>query len=419
MALTFFTGAMVARLLGPELRGIYGSVMVIAQTATALLTFSYYDAAIVWLGDHREDGRKLLTSLLLTSFALAAAAALVLAISSITLVFRSDIPSYYAIFTSILVLVSLVAESFMTVERASLNFNAINAYRVLSASAFCILCAVLLIERLVSVPWLLAGFVVSQAAYFPFWTWKFAAYFPQRPQFGFIANCLRLGLRFHVAFSVNVVANQIDKLLLIKAWPAELVGNYFVAYSAVGAGYSLMSSALSVTLFPIFTAMDAADRREKIHQIVRCATILTIASSLGLVLTIPLLIPLVFGSKYVAAIPLGLGLVAPLALTSFRVIFVEATRSRGNWKASAEMAFLSMATFIGGYAVTGFAQASSLFATMTLAAIVSLVRGGQHMIRAGDLSFSREIVPTMDDVHFLLSQIARLLPQRSRNAAGD
>lgn len=402
---TFISGILLARTLGPELRGIYGSIVVVAQTVCALSTLSFFDA---WIIRHSEDGNDAASSLA-SLLAVSLGVALVVLMGSLAAygfgLFNGPHAIHYAAFIPTLVFITLISESYMAIERARLNFAIINIYRISNPVFFCLF--LLLGFYLVGATssYCLAATAAASGLFLFYWIYKFRKNVFQPVDVDLIYRSLVLGLKFHIAFAVNAVAGQIDRLLLIAVWPAAMLGNYFVAYSAVGAGYSLVSSALSITLFPVLVNIHGPERRDKIHQLIRCAIVILIATSIPLAIVLPFLIPIVFGQKFQQAALMAVGLVVPMALTPLRTIVTEAIRSRGGWRPSAEMAITSLLVFAGSYSITHFSSSIILFTTMTVATLAAIAVGARYMVRNGDLRLGRGLVPTIADVRFLADRL--------------
>lgn len=410
-ALTFISGVLIARALGPEGRADYGSVLLIAQTAAALGCLSFFDASVVHLQRRGGDATHTLPTMITMALTLSAlATGATLLVSPLMEVSLTDVSQEFLAFVCFMIITTqLLIQCFSSLERSQLNFLMINVERVGAPAAF---------SLLIAITWLFYGtaltataavslFVIGKLPVILLWLGRYRKHLIGPFSWGLSKGTLRTGLKFHVAMALGAVASQLDRLIAVSAWPKELLGHYFVAFSAVGAGYSVITTAMNTVLLPYLGGLATVHRSEKISQIIRLTLIVTaLAVSIGW-LIIPYALPLLYGSTYVPAVDIALWMLLAFSVLPLRTIVLETGRSLGKGRPSTEMAITSIATMYAGYLITGFNAPSTLITCFGLSHLLSTLVGARHMLLDGDLRFNRTLLPTLDDLQFIKSIFLR------------
>ena len=191
------------------------------------------------------------------------------------------------------------------------------------------------------------------------------------------------------------VAGQYDKLVLSRTVPASDLGQYAVG-STVANLVSPFATAIASVMFPRASKLGLADgerARLETTTLVRTAFVSVVVSA-GLCLVAPLLVPLLFGRSFSAAVPLVWALALVMVFRSLSQVagaFVRARNHPGH-AAAAQITglvsgLLAMGPAIGLWGVFGAPVALGLGELVTLTAValalVTLRRrgtteGGQH-----------------------------------------
>lgn len=416
--LTFVSGVLIARALGPEARADYGTVLLIGQTAGAVGCLSFFDGAIVRLRAEPPQLGSVLPSMLFAGLVItcisAGAAFVFLSLGGIAL---EEMTSDQLLTIVVLfILDTMLCQCFSAAERSRMNFFLVNLSRVLSPAAF---------SLLVALAWLAKGgdlsawlvlllFLLSRLPVLVVWSLRYARQLFGPLSWSFLVGTGRIGLKLHLAFAFGAIAGQVDRLIAIAAWPKEMLGQYFVAFSAVGAGYGVITTAIYTVLFPYLAGMEAEARQERVHLILRLTGLISAATVLGGLCILPFAIPFLYGAEYLAATPMALGLLAALGMLPLRAVVLEAGRSLGKGMPSVEMAVVSIVVMLGLYGVTGFANPAQLIVSLALANLLSLLAGARHLVRDGVIRPGRHLLPGMADVRQLFSILEKRRSPRIR-----
>ena len=416
-AATLLSGVVLARLLGPEARGAYGAAQFWAQFSVSLGTFSLYEAAVVRLRGSGETGASRLPSLLVAASCLSVAGFALLSLAHLAGIVRVPNVSTatFLAFALTALLIGQYSMSFMTIESAGLRFGWLNLDRAVSPVLFTGACLALYMADIASVPAVLLVFALTRLPVLILRFRHFRECLPGKVDTPFLRSTGALGLRFHGAAAIGLVAGDADRLIVVSLWSEDLLGYYFVAVSATGAGFSLLVSSLRIILLPGLAGMEPDRRRASVERLLRVTFAGCVLCALALFIAAPTLVPLIYGSDFAPAAGYVQGLLVPMMLLPCISAISICNRSAERGWPSMEMGLVSLIAFIGGYAATGFATAPELFATMALANVLSMISGMRHLADHGDIRWSRAILPFPSDVRFMLGQLSQLL--RHRGAA--
>lgn len=416
---TFVSGVVLARTLGEVGRGQYGAATFWSQFLISFGSLSFFEAALV----RRERGAAPEAHL---SSLLAGSAILVLLASAVFVgavelnLVRVPGLSKTALFAFVLgtLALSLLSRSMWTIEEMRQNFRLLNIERVIGPLMFALLSAGAALIGGGSVYGMMATFVLSTLPLLAIRLYRFRHALIGPLQTGYAAASFRLGARFHMAATLNLVATQLDRLIVVSIWAPERQGHYFVAVSVAGAGLSVVSQALGLTLLPMLAGVEGAARRDRVERLLRY-TILATVLLVGVIYALtPIAVPLVYGPRFTPAIAYAQGLCLALAPLPVRAIVLEANRSLQKGRPGVEMALASLAAFLGVFLVTRFAQVSDLFVAIGLSNLAAIAVGLRHPCASGDLRLGSALVPRIGDFGFLASELVRyakgLTPRRFR-----
>lgn len=416
--LTFASGVLISRALGPEGRGEYGAILLFAQLAAMLFSLSFFDGIVVILGKGRREVSSALPTILTVSFAISlASTVLVLVLVQLFTFGRGQVDIWFvSFFASIMILTHSLTQGFSAAERSQMQFSMLNFARASAPAAFTtlILLAWLWIGSDLSVEYILALFLIGKLPVIAIWMYRYRGNMTGSFDGRFATEALSVGLRLHVAVVLTTVSTQIDRLFAIGSWEAEQVGQYFVAFSAVGAGYSTVTTALNTVLLPYFSGSMAAERRQQIARVMRITLLIVgFVVIVGFIL-LPMAIPILYGAEFEESAALALWMLIALAPLPLRAIMLEASRSLGHGRPSVEMALGSLAVMIVGYFISEFSSPKELIATLGISNLAATLIGGRHLLRSGDLTTGSALLPRRSDVELLLSAIRRIIHKSSK-----
>lgn len=403
LCITFLTGIVLARALGPEGRGMYGTIQFWGQLGVLFLTFSFYDALIVRLRARGNDARKAVPfAILLVGSLLIFAAAVVLVADAAGLL---DVPGMTsAKVLSLLVLllaIGLTNQGLMAIETAGLLFGRVNLDRVLSPILFMLAVLLLAIFGVTDVVIVLLAFVLTKIPVLLARIWRFRRHLVGPVDWTLAREVVRLGPRLHMATGTLALAAQMDRIAVVSLWPADRIGFYFVAYSAAGAGMSLASQAIQITLLPHFSGLDIAAKRAMVERVFRLALVAGAAVAVPVFAVAPWIVPLAYGADFAPAAAYVQGLVVAMALSPALWVVNVANRASERGRPGVEMALAALAVFGAGCLLTEFEQPIHLFVTMTFANFASIAAGLRHLSKEGAVRPGPALVPGPADVQYL------------------
>lgn len=403
VVLTFVSGVALARILGPEGRGYYGSIQMLAQFGVTFFTLSLFDATILRIRNREEspEGKVpfvlALATVLLVIMATAAGAAYL----SGWLAFEG-LPTGAAILClGALVAIGLLNKAFISIESAALSFGRLNLERVLSPSLFLVAALALWWLGVADVVTVLLAFILAKL---PILLSRFVRHRSRivgAIDFGFAREVLALGPRLHAASGTLSLSAQADRLIIIMIWPAEWLGYYFVAYAATGAGLSLASQAIGITLLPSLAGLPVEEQRQKIERLFRLGLVCGLSVAVPIWIAAPFVVEVLYGSAFGPAAGYIQGLMFAMLFRPARSVVNVANRSQGVGRPGVEVALVTLATIAVGYGLTGFARPVDLFVTLAVGNVLGLAVGMRHLVARGVMRVSLNLVPQPSDLAFL------------------
>jgi O-antigen/teichoic acid export membrane protein len=155
--------------------------------------------------------------------------------------------------------------------------------------------------------WALVAWTVTAPLATTLLTWQQSAWFPGGPS---IRSDVRLLLRFGSIVTFNnliiYVAYNLDKILLGRSFGAEVVGIYGRAYQLVTLPTDQINSTVGSIAIPVLSRLQSDPERLKRYFLRSYALVLTITIPIafGGILFAQELILIVFGSKWLEAVPI-------------------------------------------------------------------------------------------------------------------
>ena len=405
--ITLVTGVLLSRLLGPEGRGIYGSATFWASFSYFILTFSFFDAALIHIRARRIGALEYLPSMLVMGVAMTVLAAIVGAAAVLGgLVDVHDLARPALLAFLVAHFASAVFHSaFITVEMSQLRFSTMNIERVGTPFLLMLAVAVLFVLGEDSIELLLAIFVLVKL---PIVVRHLRVF--RRDMIGpvnrpALEQTVGQGWRMFLSRGALGLASDADRLVLVSLWPARMLGNYFVAMSACGAALSLAGQAVQTILLPTLVGLEREEKRQKLEQVFRLGVLVGAGVVLAIWVTAPFLMPLVFGAEFTDSVGYVRGLVfASVFKFQLQILAIahwsEEKSMPGVWTA---LGFL--VTFALGFLVTGFDDATQFFIVLGLANLVSLAVSMAFLVRSGLLAIGPGLLPRWSDVTMLTAAL--------------
>lgn len=401
--LTLVSGIVLARLLGPEGRGQYGTILFWGQFAISFVALSLFESLTIRLRNRSEPPEHALTLSLI--FAIGAFGVVsivgVIAVEWKFVALNAVPADLFLSAVLIVTLIRLTNKAFVSIESASLAFGRINFDRVLAPTMVVTGAVLLLLIEQSALLWIV---IVSIASRIPVLVFRFVRFFRHlfhRVNFELLGEVLRLWPKLYLASIALLLSQQADKLVIVSIWPAEWLGYYFVAYTACGAGFGFAMQAIRITLLPSLAGLPGEERTAKIEQLLRLSILAALMVAIPFWVLAPFLIPLVYGAEFLPAVEYVQGLMFAIALQPANTIVILANKSGERGRPGVEMAVVFLIVFGSGWWISGFSTPASLFASMALANLASLFAGLRHLSKAGEMRYRHSLIPGWKDVTYI------------------
>ena len=384
LALNLVGSILLARFLGPEGRGALTALLFWPHLFAGLGNLSINEALVKQIASSPRTAHE---RLLRVSLALTVALGFVTVVVGVILTpallgparaALVDITRWYFV---LFVPVSIAALCLLAYQQGALNFGRFNQLRLLQSGSYVGALVVLAVFGIVSVQSVTIVTLLSTLfAAVVSWFWA------QRPIPGWdraIASDLTvLGAKYHGVNLLVFLANEIDKLVVLRWTGDHDVGLYAVATAVAMLGSGLIGQTASAVLFPKIAGMaDETQRRQLFCSSTRLIVGLTITMNGALALTVPFLVPLVFGAAFEPAIPVTQVLLLAHSIKAIRGVIDRSMRATGIVsggffaEAATSVAFLATASLcFGAYGLLGVAGALAIGQSIGLVVLGYTVR---------------------------------------------
>lgn len=299
--LQLVNGILLARMLGPEGRGLYGELVFWAMTVNGLTNFAIYDAALIRLRKPGcstvvERGSLFTLTALTTGLNIVALCVLM---SMAYIGYLDTDPSYlleyiaYGVTANVILMLGAI-------ERSKLEFHSLSFERILTPASYTVLLLAL---------WFIGAsvrqvFILLILANAPVLALRISRNYRD---LGFSISLasvkanMQVALRFFSVAACLVVINQIDKAIVLVNFDKATAGQYFVAFSLAGAGYGFVSTGLQMVMLPAMLGVPPRQRRQQLERAGRFAVAMSLAALAAIAVAGAPVIHYAFGAEYDAA----------------------------------------------------------------------------------------------------------------------
>ena len=291
-------GVLLARQLGAEGRGEYGELVFWAMTVNGLTNLGFFDSASTRLRTAALEWKAEVASLEFFTFA-------AIALNSVALVVLAYGPwadglGFDSRFVVDFIFYGMMINTiFMlgTLERAQLNFTTLSLERVMTPATYTVLLVALVLLEFTPH----AAFIMLILANIPVLilrlarNWKFLTL---KLDLASIPAGFKSAMRFFSVGATLVIIGQIDKAIVLSLFDDKTVGSYMVAFSLVGAGFSLLVTALQTVVLPSMVGIGVRDRRVRIERFGRLCLAGALVVMLGIWVTVDPVIAILFGPDF-------------------------------------------------------------------------------------------------------------------------
>jgi O-antigen/teichoic acid export membrane protein len=329
--INFFLGIWLARILGPEAYGLVGMVMVVTGFGRLFIDFGFGEALIQNQNVEDKDFSSVFWFNIIIAIVLFI---LFFGLSEFLANFynQPNLESISKVLSSIFVLNALGIVQRIKLEK-EFKFKVIAIAEVLS-SLLSIIIGLLLALNSFGV-WSLVYLNLLKPTFYSLIVWSFSNWWPS-----FILNSksLRKLSRFSLALLLNgffeIIASNIDKILIGKTLGEVNLGIYNKSVSTVRMPVSQLMSATGRVIFPLFASIQ--QENERIFSIYK--KFFLAISNFILPVTVIFyffsteIIHFVFGIKWVDMIPIFKLLSLTLVPLSFNILADQVVKAKGNQK---------------------------------------------------------------------------------------
>ena len=218
--------------------------------------------------------------------------------------------------------------------------------------------------------------------------------------------------RFGLADLLRPLYQYVDKALILYLLGVRDLGLYTVALAASGVAGSLATAASSVT-FGIAAKDDGSQTFERIAKLFRCSGWAWLVIGSGLAVTMPILLPLVFGREFSGAVWAAILLIPASAFSGQASILEQSLRAQGRAFVGLEAQILGIlimvpVAYVGSklWGMLGIVLAYNLAQLFCL--VMFCLRAKSHF-RRQTLS---DLLPRLSDFKTIWSSLANLFHTR-------
>ena len=372
MALGLATGAMLARILGPEGRGLLMQIMFWPELIAVLFTFSLGDALIYRL--KRDPGGTKDRKIALARFAVGLSGILCLgaigfgyfAVPLLADLSPQDLSRarFFLVAVVLSHVLSIVLNGF---QRSEHNFVYMTVERLCLPLVYAGLLTCFFVSGYGSIDAIIWCHVIGIGVALAYRLriasgWLFARIPP-----AFDVGLLRDALAMHGHTVMVISALQIDRLLVVTLMEARDIGYYVIALAIASVFPGLIRSVLQVIAMPAITNIPAAARNEGIARMLRLTFMTLIAGGAAVLAVIPFAVPLLFGRAFEPMTGLASAMVIAAAPGALRHMFAQIYLGLGK----ARFAMLCDGVYLSCFAVA-FAGAMAAGATWAVVWAVAI-----------------------------------------------
>lgn len=325
-ALTFLTGIILARELGPNDRGLLAELLFWPPIIAASFSLSLSDF-LIW--SNQNQSTIIRPQLIRITCILCIICTLICLLNPLSR--YTDIVSFPLFLLFILICIPshlfglLVQASFM----AELEFVRLSRFRILRAGLYLLGIGAFLILDELSVIATLGAFALAQSIPLLLSRSKAPCSTTEKTESDLLI--ISRSWKFHKTYLLNILSSHIDRFAIMLFFAPTQIGLYIVAWGLAAAAIGPIVQSLHTTLFP--TLANTPKGPEKIHAFVTGISWSCIILSLVTIfITIisPYIIPLLFGNDYIASVSVSCILFAAHAIQGWRQIMTRCLRTFDN-----------------------------------------------------------------------------------------
>lgn len=399
------SGVLIARVLGPEARGVLASG-IFWPTVFSAMARCGIDEAVIWRYNQRGADSKVVlgTAIAITLLASAGTSATAALLLPALLGHKGDTALTLALVYAVTwVPVNNLNVVLTASEQAEMRFLRANTRRVGPTIVYCLIVIALWLTELPSVAAIVTAMVVGELIVLGFGETAGLRCLNVASR-NEAAKLLKIGLRFHAGGLAALISNNIDRAVVVTYLQNDDIGQYVIAWTYATVGFTLLGAVVAFVLVPHIAASGNSEETRRVLTTVlrrtNCAVIGL--ASVGALLA-PFVVPSIFGGEYRPAVQVALPLIFAAAGQALRQIIVRALRGLGEAGIGVTTEVVTIGGFIGIVAIISGAAAGGLGpATVGGAAAfangIGLLVAAFHLRKRHQIPFGSWVKPSSADV---------------------
>jgi O-antigen/teichoic acid export membrane protein len=342
------TGIVAARILAPEGRGALAAVLFWPQLFLTVGLCSLQEAVTYHVSQQASKGDSLYSTALWVALGLAAVTCAIgypllpYLLKRENMAWLPTVRIYLLLFVPI----GFISISLLGVELGKLQFKRFNLYQLVNPLIY--LCVLLVLwsihaVTIANVIWASLAGTVAVTMLLLFHLRKTAF---RRPSQSEARRILRTAWSFHATALLALVTTQVDRFVAITLLDNRSVGLYVAALAIASAGIGIISTSFHTLMFPSVARREKDAQGDYLAKGLRYAMFLIVTCSLLLAASVPIVLPLLFGRDFRAAVVPGVLLVMAYVPLALRQIIIRTLRGIGDAKAGSAAETISIAVFL-------------------------------------------------------------------------
>jgi O-antigen/teichoic acid export membrane protein len=304
LATNMSTGIITSRVLEPQGRGEFNAISLWPQFLAYLLILGIPSALQYHFKRHPEKRSELFSAAMLLSTVMGLLATIVgIAFMPRFLAQYSPSVIHFAQWYMLLAPIALLAEIFYSILEANYEFTFVNQIRFLQPFFTLVILGVLALTKQLTPYTAALAYSIPGLPLF-FWMLKYL-WQSFRPRWKGLGSAYRLlvgyGIRAYGMNLLGTLAEKIDQALVVTLLSPSSMGLYTLALS-VSRMLGLFHSSIITVLLPKIAARPIEEVVELTGRAVRVSMTVTLLAALAVVIPIPFLIELLYGSKFLEAV---------------------------------------------------------------------------------------------------------------------
>lgn len=331
--ISFISGALIARMLGVEKRGVLAAVILWPSL------ISYVGAlggptAYAYLASVRTDW---IPRLIRNAWIITIVQSILLAIVGVPLIMlvlrdRDQVRLLSILYLLPFLPLNLLSRYLNAINQGTRHFSRFNIVRLGIQGSYTACIVALYMLGFNKVGWIVVALIASAVMAVILAAWTVAGSVDSQARFdlGLIRDTFRYGIRSHMGSLAPIDSMQLDLMLVVVLLSASDAGLYAIAAS-IALVIRMQGSAIGMVALPsVAAAPTVEDGHAVASGIFRMALLLNVASCAIIVAGCGFLVPLVYGHAYDPAIPLVRLLALGVVAASLRQVLGDCLRGAGQ-----------------------------------------------------------------------------------------